>query len=108
MTTATTAAAAAAIPAHREPALAAPRAIGERAIASVCIATINRPEGDTGVHTHTRMLAAGLAAAGVRCDVVSAVDDGMQWLPAFAVPAMVVTCPAGDMRRMASLPVSAT
>jgi len=54
-------------------------------VASVCIATINRPEGDTGVHTHTRMLAAGLSAAGVRCDVVSAFDGGKRWLPVFAV-----------------------
>jgi len=56
-----------------------------RRIASVCIATINRPEGDTGVHTHTRMLASGLDAAGVRCDVVSAFDAGAAWLPIFAV-----------------------
>jgi glycosyltransferase involved in cell wall biosynthesis len=57
----------------------------ERRVASVCIATINRAEGDTGVHTHTRMLAAGLADAGVRCDVVSAFDGGAAWLAVFAV-----------------------
>jgi glycosyltransferase involved in cell wall biosynthesis len=56
-----------------------------RRIERVCIATINRPEGDTGVHTHTRMLDAGLAAAGVRCEVVSAFDGGMHWKPIFAV-----------------------
>ena len=54
-------------------------------LASVCIASINRAEGDTGVHTHTRMLASGLVAAGVRCDVVSAFDAGAVWLPVFAV-----------------------
>jgi glycosyltransferase involved in cell wall biosynthesis len=56
-----------------------------RRLASVCIVTINRPEGDTGVHTHTRMLASGLDAGGVRCDVVSAFDAGARWLPVFAV-----------------------
>ncbi|MEA2736148.1 MAG: hypothetical protein QOE14_2599, partial [Humisphaera sp.] len=56
-----------------------------RRIGAVVIATINRPEGDTGVHTHTRMLQAGLNAAGVRCDVVSAFAAGPHWLPVFAV-----------------------
>jgi len=89
MTTATPA-----IPTPREPAVQTPPMPSTLAsspspdaarIASVCIATINRPEGDTGVHTHTRMLAAGLGAAGMRCDVVSAFDAGVQWLPVFAV-----------------------
>lgn len=54
-------------------------------VRSIVIATINRPEGDTGVHTHTRMLAAGLSAAGVRCEVVSAFSAGAQWRAVFAV-----------------------
>jgi glycosyltransferase involved in cell wall biosynthesis len=49
------------------------------------IATINRPEGDTGVHTHTRILAAGLRDAGVTCDVISAFSGSRKWLPIFAV-----------------------
>ena len=75
------------IPTPREhaPQIATPSISDARRIASVCIATINRAEGDTGVHTHTRMLAAGLAAAGVRCDVVSAFDGGAAWLAVFAV-----------------------
>ena len=73
------------IPIPREHAPAAPAKVDGRRIASVCIATINRAEGDTGVHTHTRMLSAGLAAAGVRCDVVSAFDGGAAWLAVFAV-----------------------
>src|SRR5438132_9584584 len=56
-----------------------------RAISRVVIATINRPEGDTGVHTHTRMLAGGLRQAGVACDVVSAFSGSKKWLPVFAV-----------------------
>ena len=39
-------------------------------IRRVFVATINREEGDTGVHTHTRMLTGGLREAGVLCDVV--------------------------------------
>ena len=56
-----------------------------RPLGRVVIATVNRPEGDTGVHTHTRMLTAGLRAAGVACDVVSALDAGKKWYPVFAV-----------------------
>jgi len=37
----------------------------------VVLASINREHGDTGVHTHGRMLASGLREAGVTCDVVS-------------------------------------
>ena len=82
-----------AIPLDREPAASVPTpatpttstASPHRRLASVCIATINRAEGDTGVHTHTRMLAAGLAGAGVRCEVVSAFSAGAAWLPVFAV-----------------------
>ncbi len=56
-----------------------------RSIERVVIATINRPEGDTGVHTHTRVLEAGLRDAGVTCDVVSAFSGSRKWLPVFAV-----------------------
>lgn len=51
----------------------------------VVIATINRAEGDTGVHTHTRMLCEGLRAANVSCDVVSPFSGSKKWLPVFAV-----------------------
>ena len=60
-----------AIPQQRERAAPMPSTQNRR-IERVVIATINRAEGDTGVHTNTRMLAAGLDAAGIRCDVVSA------------------------------------
>ena len=52
---------------------------------SVILASINRVEGDTGVHTHGRMLAAGLRAAGVDCNVVSAFNGSKKWLPVFAL-----------------------
>jgi glycosyltransferase involved in cell wall biosynthesis len=60
------------------------------ALARVVIATINRAEGETGVHQHTRMLAAGLNDAGVRCDVVSAHDAGKFWLGVFGVRRLVL------------------
>src|SRR5207253_4964662 len=57
----------------------------DRTISRLTIATINRPEGDTGVHTHTRVLESGLRDAGVSCDVVSAFSGSRKWLPLFAV-----------------------
>ena len=54
-------------------------------VGRILIATINREEGDTGVHTHTRMLAGGLREAGVTCDVISPFGGSKKWLPVFAV-----------------------
>ena len=48
------------------------------------IATLNRLHGSTGVHTHTAALHAGLTAAGVTCDVVTAFDGSPAWLGLFA------------------------
>src|SRR5438093_1626056 len=53
--------------------------------ARVIIASINREEGDTGVHTHTRMLSAGLRDASVKCDLVSPFSGSRKWLPVFAI-----------------------
>ena len=53
-------------------------------VATVVIATVNREHGSTGVHTHTRSLRDGLAAAGVACDVVTPFGSPA-WLPIFAV-----------------------
>lgn len=55
----------------------------------VAIASINRIEGDTGVHTHTRMLSEGLRDAGVSCDVISAFGS-RKWLPVFALRPLVL------------------
>ncbi len=64
---------------------ASPRPARSSRPASVILASINRPEGDTGVHTHGRMLANGLRDAGVDCDVVSAFNGSKKWLPIFAI-----------------------
>src|SRR5689334_9719189 len=62
----------------------------DKQAARVVIATINRPEGDTGVHTHTRMLSNGLREAGAACDVISAFDGGRKWLPVFAIRPLIL------------------
>ena len=51
----------------------------------VAIATFNRLFGCTGVQTHTRSLADGLADAGVACEVVSPFSGGRAWEALFAV-----------------------
>jgi glycosyltransferase involved in cell wall biosynthesis len=56
----------------------------------IIIATINRPEGDTGVHTHTRALSGGLRAAGASVEVISAFDGGPGWLGLFAVRPVIL------------------
>lgn len=71
------------------PACAKPRAFhvfgpGRCAQGGIVIATINRPTGDTGVHTHTRALHEGLSAAHVPCRVVSPFSQSPWWLPVFA------------------------
>ncbi len=57
---------------------------------AVVIATVNREHGSTGVHTHTRSLRGGLAAAGVACDVVTPFSGSRAWLPVFAVRPLVL------------------
>ncbi len=63
---------------------------GSRAARGVVIASINRPEGDTGVHTHTRMLAGGFRAGGVPCEIISPFDGSRKWLPIFALRPLVL------------------
>jgi glycosyltransferase involved in cell wall biosynthesis len=52
---------------------------------TVVIATVNREQGSTGVHTHTRALRDGLVAAGVAVDLVTPFSGSRGWLPLFAV-----------------------
>ena len=52
-----------------------------RDVQRIVIASINRPDGDTGVHTHTRMLSNGLHEAGAQCDLISAFSGSRKWLP---------------------------
>ena len=56
----------------------------------VVIATVNREQGSTGVHTHTRSLRDGLVAAAASCDVVTPFDGSRAWLPIFAVRPLVL------------------
>jgi glycosyltransferase involved in cell wall biosynthesis len=60
-------------------------AVADLATDKLFIATINRPEGDTGIHAHTRSLVTGMTRAGVHCDVVSPFSRNPLWLPVFAV-----------------------
>ncbi len=60
-------------------------AISELNADQILIATINRPEGETGIHAHTRSLAAGMSQAGVKCEVISPFSGTRAWLPVFAV-----------------------
>lgn len=57
----------------------------------VVLATINRPKGTTGVHTHTRALSEGLSAAGVPCEVVSTFSGGRRWTPVFAIRPLLLS-----------------
>jgi glycosyltransferase involved in cell wall biosynthesis len=50
----------------------------------VVIATVARPSGDTGVHTHSRTLREGLIAAGFDCQLATPFDGSRKWLPIFA------------------------
>ena len=49
------------------------------------IATINRPAGDTGVHTHTAALLDGLRARIFRASFEPVLAPGPWWLPIFGV-----------------------
>lgn len=50
----------------------------------VVIATVARPSGDTGVHTHSRTLREGLIATGFDCQLATPFDGSRKWLPIFA------------------------
>ena len=60
-------------------------AISDLTADQILIATINRPEGETGIHAHTRSLAEGMSGAGVKCEVISPFSGTRAWLPLFAV-----------------------
>jgi glycosyltransferase involved in cell wall biosynthesis len=57
----------------------------------VVIATINRPHGDTGVHTHTAMLHRGLSDIGINSRVVTPFGGGAKWLPLFAIRRLLLS-----------------
>jgi glycosyltransferase involved in cell wall biosynthesis len=62
----------------------------QRSAASVVIASLNRPRGTTGVHTHTQALEQGLSALGCSCSVISPFSAGVKWLPAFALRPLLI------------------
>lgn len=72
----------------RAAAIETPRIDVDRA--DTLIATVNRAAGDTGVHTHTRTLLAGLNAAGAAAKVVTPFDGSRKWLPIFAVRPLIL------------------
>lgn len=63
------------------PGTPAAHAAGDR----VLIATLNRLDGVTGVHAHTRILSDGLRKAGIGCDVVTTFSGSPLWTPIFAL-----------------------
>jgi glycosyltransferase involved in cell wall biosynthesis len=60
-------------------------AISDLTADQILIATINRPDGETGIHAHTRSLAEGMSGAGVKCEVISPFSGTRAWFPLFAV-----------------------
>ena len=56
----------------------------------VVIATVARPTGDTGVHTHSRALRGGLLNAGFDCELATPFDRGRKWLPIFSARRAVI------------------
>src|SRR2546421_1372621 len=58
--------------------------------ARAIIATIERPQGDTGVHAHTNALLEGLKRAGVEAELVNPFSAGPKWLPLFAVRKLIL------------------
>ncbi len=56
----------------------------------VIIATIERAQGDTGIHAHTDALMSGLHRAGVECELANPFSAGPKWLPMFAVRKLIL------------------
>jgi glycosyltransferase involved in cell wall biosynthesis len=56
----------------------------------VIIATIERAQGDTGIHAHTNALMTGLHRAGVECELANPFSAGPKWLPMFAVRKLIL------------------
>lgn len=55
-----------------------------------------RPDGTSGVQTHTRVLRQGLADAGVACSLVTPFSGGRRWLPVFAVRPLLLAHLSSD------------
>jgi len=57
---------------------------------TVVIATLERAFGQTGVHTHSRTLHAGLTGIGQRCVVRTPIQGLSPWAPVFAVRPLIL------------------
>jgi glycosyltransferase involved in cell wall biosynthesis len=55
----------------------------------VVIATIERPQGDTGIHAHTNALLDGLTRAGIDAELANPFSAGAKWLPIFAIRKLI-------------------
>jgi glycosyltransferase involved in cell wall biosynthesis len=67
------------------------RVVGStRNTGSLLIATINRIEGETGIHAHTHSLAEGMSRAKTNCEVIGPFSGSAAWLPIFAVRPLVL------------------
>ena len=51
----------------------------------VVLATIERPDGDTGIHVHTRVLLDGLKRAGMQVELANPFSASTKWIPLFAI-----------------------
>jgi glycosyltransferase involved in cell wall biosynthesis len=56
----------------------------------VIIATIERAQGDTGIHAHTDAMMSGLHRAGVECELANPFSAGPKWLPIFAMRKLIL------------------
>ena len=59
-------------------------------IEKLLIATLNRSEGETGIHAHTRSLVSGMREANVQCEMVSPFTGSVAWLAVFAVRTLLL------------------
>jgi glycosyltransferase involved in cell wall biosynthesis len=58
-------------------------------IARVVIATIERPQGDTGIHAHTNALFDGLIGCGIDAELANPFCVGAKWLPVFGLRELI-------------------
>lgn len=58
--------------------------------ARVIVATIERPQGDTGIHAHTGALLDGLNRAGIETELANPFSAGAKWLPMFALRKLLI------------------
>lgn len=55
----------------------------------VIVATIERPQGDTGIHAHTNALLDGLKRAGIETELANPFSAGTKWMAMFALRKLI-------------------